>query len=457
MDSSPSKTERDGDRPEAGAPSDRPDRPSGAARRALAVVVATAADGLCAANEAAARALSLPRPLPAGARIPCSRPAPATPSRDPDCCLGCRFAAVAAAVLGSTAPPVPVVSLGSEGSSGDAIGCLAFPEASPTHVVLARLVVTPATSPKDPEEVPEIVGRHQRLVEVLETIDDLRSSLAPVLILGETGTGKELVARRLHATGPRAGGPFVPVNCGAIPDNLVEDELFGHVRGAFTGAEQRRRGRFDLAAGGTLFLDEIGDLGADLQVKLVRVLEAGEYQPVGSSRSVAADVRIVSATHRDLRTDVASGRFRADLFYRLSVIPISLPALRERLDDLPDLVEHLLDRLAREAGLPTTAIASEALEVLGEHRWPGNVRELGNTLRFAMFKARGGTILPEHLPGDLRARSELARLTTGESLSVEAVASALSRTCGNKVQAARELGVARSTLYRFLARQREED
>jgi DNA-binding NtrC family response regulator len=229
----------------------------------------------------------------------------------------------------------------------------------------------------------DIVTRSARMQAVLRTAEKAATSLIPVLIEGESGVGKELIARAIHGAGERRAKPFVAVNCGAIPENLVESTLFGHEKGAFTGATERHLGKFVEASGGTLFLDEVGELPAAAQVKLLRALQEGEVDPVGARKAVKVDVRVISATNRDLIADVKSGRFREDLFYRLHVFPIAVPPLRERPEDIAELVRHFLIRFAAEEGKRIRAVSADALGVLRAHRWPGNVRQLEN----AMFRA----------------------------------------------------------------------
>jgi formate hydrogenlyase transcriptional activator len=254
----------------------------------------------------------------------------------------------------------------------------------------------------------EIVGRSQRLRAALEKVKRVAATETTVLIQGETGTGKELIARAIHRCSPRASGPLVCVNCAALSPGLIASELFGHERGAFTGASERRVGRFELAARGTIFLDEIGDLPLDLQVALLRVLQEQQFERVGSSRTLRADTRVIAATHRDLRACVAGGTFREDLYYRLSVFPIELPPLRARRDDLPALVEHFASRLAGQRGLRYVGIEPASLERLMAYEWPGNIRELANVVERAMILSDGGPLqledlVPEPargLPGD---------------------------------------------------------
>ena len=296
-----------------------------------------------------------------------------------------------------------------------------------------------------------IVGQDPRMEELFETIRDVADVDVPVLIQGESGTGKELVAAAIHNEGPRAGRLFVPVNCAALPEGLLESELFGHVKGAFTGAIRDKKGRFELADGGTLFLDEIGDLPKTVQVKLLRVLQEGIFERVGGEKSLSVDVRIISATNRDLAREVAQGHFRKDLYYRIRVVPITIPALKERRDDIPLLVKHFLQKESSE-GSQVRGISPEALALMVEYSWPGNVRELQSALRFALLKARGEVIRVEHLPAELIDwRESRAPSDPRRKLDRESVLGALVQSGGNKAKAARMLGVGRATLYRFFS------
>ncbi len=238
----------------------------------------------------------------------------------------------------------------------------------------------PSLEPKDTEERLPLIGRGQAMQEIYRVIARLTTADLTVMVHGESGTGKELVARALHDYGRRRSGPFVAINMAAIPRELIESELFGHERGAFTGATNRNQGRFEQASGGTLFLDEIGDMPPEAQTRLLRVLQEGEFTTVGGRQPVKANVRIVAATHRDLRQAIRAGNFREDLFYRLNVVPIRLPPLRERVEDIPILARHFLDNV-QHSGLPSKTLTEEAMERLQAHRWPGNVRELENLMR----------------------------------------------------------------------------
>ncbi|MDY6839340.1 MAG: sigma 54-interacting transcriptional regulator [Thermodesulfobacteriota bacterium] len=296
-----------------------------------------------------------------------------------------------------------------------------------------------------------IVGHDYRMQRIFQQIRELATNDYPVHISGETGTGKELVAAAIHNESRRGGGPFVPVNCAALPEGTLESELFGHVKGAFTGALRDKKGRFELAHKGTLFLDEVADLPQFVQVKLLRVLQEGAFERVGAENTTSVNVRIVSATNRDLKQEVDKGRFREDLYYRINVVPIHMPPLRKRRKDIPLLIEHLLGR-ALEEGLKSPGFSKRALSVMMDYPWPGNVRELQSAIRFALVKSRGRTIQPDHLPLELRKWQE-GRPPRGPSrkLDVERVQAALARSGGNKAKAARMLGVGRATLYRFLA------
>jgi transcriptional regulator with PAS, ATPase and Fis domain len=290
-------------------------------------------------------------------------------------------------------------------------------------------------------------------------------SISPVLLLGETGTGKELLAQAIHAASPRAAGPFVAVNIAAIPETLLEAEFFGVAPGAYTGADRRgREGKFKLADGGTLFLDEIGDMSPPLQAKLLRALQEREVEPVGSNRLTPVDVRIISATSRDLAREIAAGHFRADLYYRLNVVSLNIPPLRNRLDDLPQLCEFLVDDISRKLALPPRDIPAAVIARLGRHDWPGNVRELANTLERALLMADGDALsvadVDRCLPaaaipaGSAGASAVPATATLARTLAEaerEAIGLALRDCQGNKVQAARQLGISRATLYEKLS------
>ncbi len=285
-----------------------------------------------------------------------------------------------------------------------------------------------------------IVGRHPRLGAALRLLKKVAATGSTVLLTGESGTGKELFARAVHALSPRAGGPFVAVNCAAIPESLIESELFGHEKGAFTGASRRRRGRFEQAAGGTIFLDEIGELRMQVQGKVLRVLEERTFERVGGGRSMHADARIVAATNRGLKSMVASGEFRQDLYYRLDVFPIPLPPLRERPSDVPHLIRHLLTKICRRLELSRPEISPGAIELLEAQPWPGNVRQLANVLERAIILSEG----PLLRAGDFRSLVD-ADPAPDER---QRIRQALAGADGNKRRAAEKLGISYRTLQR---------
>ncbi|MEQ1875712.1 MAG: sigma-54 dependent transcriptional regulator [Bdellovibrionia bacterium] len=299
-----------------------------------------------------------------------------------------------------------------------------------------------------------IIGKSQAMTDVFELIKRIGPATANALIIGESGSGKELVARAIHNSGPRKNKAFVPVNCTAIPENLLESELFGHVKGSFTGAIADKKGLFEEANGGTLFLDEIGDLNLTLQAKLLRVLQDREIRPVGDSKSKKVDVRIVAATHRDLKTMVADGKFREDLFYRLNVIPVRVPALRERTQDIPLLAQHFVNKFATQNNSPVQAVSPEALAVLVAHPWPGNVRELENIIERAVVLSQNELIGEKEIMGSaiVEAKQNIDKLYTDtptlEILEERYIKLIMGRVNGQKDEAAKILGISRRTLYR---------
>ena len=309
-----------------------------------------------------------------------------------------------------------------------------------------------------------IIGNDKTMLDIFKQIQDVALYSYPVHIYGETGTGKERVASAIHDISAFGNGAFVPVNCGAIPEGIVESELFGHVKGAFSGAVKERKGRFELANKGTLFLDEIAELPLQIQVKLLRFLETGVFEKVGGEKRVSVETRIISATNKDLKHEVRKGRFREDLFYRLHVIPIYLPPLRDRRDDIILLANHFLKENQQDSNQPK--ITRETISILMDYNWPGNVRELKNVIQFALVRCQGEKLLPAHLPEEILDYTK-ARLKAppappvSESafkkgkLDTDSVKEALDKTGGNKSKAARILGVGRATLYRFLARNNE--
>jgi DNA-binding NtrC family response regulator len=311
---------------------------------------------------------------------------------------------------------------------------------------------------------PGLIGRSPAMDRIFRLIENLEHSEATVLLIGESGTGKETVAKAIHARSPRRAGPFVAVSCGALPGELLESELFGHVRGAFTGAVRDRAGRFELAAGGTLFLDEVADLPLHLQVKLLRVLQERTFERVGESTPRTGDARVVAATNVDMRRAVQEGRFREDLYYRLRVVPIEIPPLRERREDIEPLATFLLARVGARQGR-ALRFSPDVLRLLLENSWPGNVRELENALEYAVAVCKGQTILSEDLPGEVGGASPAAtpatashptpprRPTSGSRAEADAIDSAgirgaLEACHWRRHEAARILGVSRTTLWR---------
>jgi len=338
----------------------------------------------------------------------------------------------------------------------------------------SRMMRVPAAMPEEKPASPQddlLVGRCPGMQDIYKGVGRMAATDETVLILGESGTGKELVARALYQHSRRAVRPFVAVNCGAIPDNLIESELFGHEKGAFTGADRKRIGKFEQAAGGTIFLDEIGDLPPQAQVKMLRVLQERKFERIGGNETVSADVRVIAATNVDLEKAVGEGRFRKDLFFRLSVFTLSLPTLRDRGDDLALLVEHYLPRYAAELGSPAREVSPEVLAALRAYPWPGNVRELQSVLKQAVLHAGGPLVLPEVLPAQVHARPTSIeggpaegfdwdgfvgeRIASGsETVYAEALARmerevlmrVLTHTGGNQLQAAKLLGITRGSL-----------
>jgi DNA-binding NtrC family response regulator len=315
---------------------------------------------------------------------------------------------------------------------------------------------------------PELFGEHPRMIELIRTIEQISDTDCTVLLLGESGVGKELVARALHRASRRAAGPFVPINCAAVPRDLIESEMFGHARGAFTGATQAREGRFQAADGGTLFLDEIGEMDAALQCKLLRAIQDRQITPVGEVRALRADTRIVAATNRDLEKLCADGRFRDDLYYRLNVVALSIPPLRERGSDVLLLARRFVEIFNRRHGRHVEGLTAEAEVALAAYDWPGNVRQLENTIERAVILKREGSIDACDLPDRLRAERQAAGLLGAlrlppsgvdlnealEECEVRLILQALDRTGGNKAQAATLLHLNRTTLVEKL-RKRE--
>ena len=301
-----------------------------------------------------------------------------------------------------------------------------------------------------------IIGQSHVIRETLELVDQVAPSSATVLLTGESGTGKELIARGLHAASPRAGKPFVAINCAAIPDTILESELFGYEKGAFTGAVGRKEGRFERAHQGTLFLDEIGEMAPQVQVKLLRVLQEGEIERLGGTAPIKVDCRIVAATNKDLRAEVLAGRFREDLFYRLNVVAIHLAPLRDRPDDVPLLAHHFLAIYAKKNGKAVHGVAPEALDLLCGYAWPGNVRELENAIERAVVLGKGDVVALEDLPPQVRTQGAALRSvqiplgTPLEEVELRLIHETLRMTRGDKRLAAQLLGVATRTIYRKL-------
>ena len=295
-----------------------------------------------------------------------------------------------------------------------------------------------------------LVGRTPAMIETFKLIGQAAAIDATVLVRGESGTGKELVARAIHGSSRRATFPFVPVNCAALPSSLLESELFGHVRGSFTGATSDRRGRFAMADRGSIFLDEIGDTSTELQSKLLRALQNREYQPVGSEATHATDARVIAATHRPLETMIESGLFRQDLYYRLRVVEIVIPPLRERADDIPLLARHFLERASSTMAMHNATISPDAMRVLQAYAWPGNVRELEHCLTRAIVKARGGVIHSDDLTLGARTESSPNSLSSLEGAERDHLARVFSATGFQKAKTAEILGVSRPRLDRLL-------
>lgn len=304
----------------------------------------------------------------------------------------------------------------------------------------------------------DIVSKNAGMRRVLERLPLFAASMSTVVIEGASGTGKELIARALHNLGPRKNKPFITVNCAAIPDNLLESELFGYVRGAFTDAKKDRLGRFALADGGSVFLDEIGEISPAMQVKLLRILQEKEFEPLGSSETIKVDVRVIAATNKSLDGEVEAGRFREDLFYRLNVVRIELPPLSERREDIPLLVDHFISRFNALQGCNVKRISDRALAALMEAPFPGNIRELENAIEHAFVVCRTDTIRLSHLPPSFERFDRQPKIVTGdqekpfEAAETHVIREALERHNGNRMKTAGELGISRNTLWRKMKR-----
>jgi DNA-binding NtrC family response regulator len=375
--------------------------------------------------------------------------------------------------LSARAPETPLILVTAYANPGAAMDAIARGAADylakPVDVVALRATVARTLERKRlagenrelrraAVEPKTLVGTSPPMLELYKQIAQVAPTDATVLVTGESGAGKELVARVLHARSRRAAGPFVAVSCGGLAESLLESELFGHERGAFTGALAQRRGLFEAASGGTVFLDEIGDVSLKMQAQLLRVLQEGEIRRVGGDASVPVDVRVISATNRDLAADMAEGRMRRDLFYRLNVVALHVPPLRQRGDDVAALALHFVARHAARLGRPVPEIAPETMARLGAHAWPGNVRELENALARAVAMSSRGIVLPEDLPAVVSGRpvEGAAALDDGwptlDELERRYVDRVLERCEGNRTDAANILGVDRRTLQRLLAR-----
>jgi two-component system, NtrC family, response regulator AtoC len=371
-------------------------------------------------------------------------------------------------------PEIPVIMLTAHGTVGSAVEALkqgAFDYLTKPFdpdeirgvmekaVSTRRLAAREARLPGDEDPEPLLVGESLLLREVRHVIERVAPTTATVLISGESGTGKEIVARSLHRASAVRGGPFVKVNCAAIPEGLLESELFGYEKGAFTGANARKPGKFELADGGTLFLDEIGEMPLAAQPKLLRAIQEGRFYRVGGTETVHVTVRLVAATNRDLRAEVNAGRFREDLFYRLHVVPIDLPPLRDRSEDIPVLARRFLERFARKLQRPVTGIDPAAMDALRAHGWPGNIRELENAIERATLMCDGTTLLPRDLPPELGEHAAAGSATASgatplreriraatQRIERDAILEALRLTDGNVTRAAKELGLSRRGL-----------
>jgi PAS domain S-box-containing protein len=301
----------------------------------------------------------------------------------------------------------------------------------------------------------KIVGKHHTMQNIYDLLDLAKGSRASVVIYGESGTGKELVAHAIHYSSTRRDGPFVKVNCAALAESVLESELFGHVKGAFTGAERDRKGRLEEAHGGTLFLDEIGDLPLNVQVKLLRFLQEREIERVGDNRPIKVDVRIISGTNTDLDALIRGGKFREDLYYRLNVIPIHIPPLKEKITDIPLLLEHFIEKFSKETGKCIVGCEQEVLDLMMHYEWPGNVRELENVVEYAFVTCRGDKIRAEHLPKQMTDPSSSRAKGRGSDYGAverNRIVEALKVSGGNRTEAARSLGVSRVTLWKKMKR-----
>ena len=328
-----------------------------------------------------------------------------------------------------------------------------------SYLVIEDIPISSNRKPKTiKKEFRGIIGQHPSMKKLFKIIKQVAQTDASIMIQGETGTGKELVAEAIHKESKRAEKYFVPINCGALPEGLLETELFGHVRGAFTGAIRDKKGRFELANGGTFFLDEVGELSPYMQIKLLRVLQDGKFNPIGSEKTLQVDVRVISATNKDLEREVKDDQFRKDLYYRLNAIPIFLPPLRERRSDIPILAEHFLAQYGNELFGKKVKLSPETISMMYNFKWHGNVRELQNAIQFALSNCQKQTIDPIHLPQAIRFANHKPFIVRSRKTGLRAseVIEALKKTDGNKMKAAKVLGVSRSTLYRFFDKHKND-
>ena len=379
-------------------------------------------------------------------------------------CHGCKMRRVVlSAVNGkrvtNESTPLEVLVDGCMRSVPLKISAIPFTMNNKRFVVMVIMDITPLVPSQPPPKNVSfhgIIGTDPKMVQLFKQIKNVAKTDASVLIQGESGTGKELVATAIHKESIRDGHPFVPFNCGALSEGTVESELFGHVKGAFTGAVKEKKGRFELANSGTLFLDEVGELSPAVQVKLLRVLQDGTFERVGGEKTIQINVRVISATNKDLNQEVVAGRFRRDLYYRLCVVPFYLPPLRDRIGDLSSLLAHYTK--VYSDGDVESNISSKAMNVLGAYAWPGNVRELQNVIQYALISSHNNVIDIQNLPPHLNhPQTTLKSVVKKRSkLDPAAVATALAKTEGNKQQAAKLLGVSRSTLYRFFGQNEDK-
>ncbi len=371
----------------------------------------------------------------------------------------------------STNPAIPVIILTGHGSIESAVNAMRLGAydflTKPPNLDHLSLMVKRALANRElqlrhnelQEELEKrsrfanIIGKSQQMKRVFEVVSQVAPTKASVLITGESGVGKELIADAIHYNSPRKDKAFIKVHCAALAETLLESELFGHEAGAFTGAVSRKRGRFELAHLGTLFLDEIGEINQSVQIKILRVLQEKTFERVGGEDTIEVDVRIIAATNKNLKEEIAKGAFREDLYYRLNVVNIEIPPLRERKEDIPLLVHHFVKELAQENGKPVEGIDHKAAAVLYNYAWPGNVRELRNCIESAIVMAKGNAIMPEDLPPTVRggAEEDYIRLASGITLAEaekEVIAYTLGRNRGNKSRTAEVLGIGRKTLHR---------